>query len=178
MSRVNGQSARQTRSNPVQGSNPTSSTDLLKDIWKVIKPSSRKDPSEEEVFEALELLVENSRIAIEAGKQQKSMIEDAEKKARDKQRADDEKALEKVKAANAKEIEDLKAAHKKEIEDLKAAQSALSVGEEPDLGILSEAEFTEYDNHIAKGSEEFAAANAIYAKASRRKTARRFVRLF
>lgn len=179
MSMASGQSAQQTRSNPTQGSNPASSADLLKDIWRIMKPNSRKkNPSEDEVFEALDLLVENNKKAVDAGRQQKSLIEEAEKKARDKQRADDEKEIEKLKTAHAKEINDLKAAHKKQIEELKISQPAPSAGEEPDLDGLTDAERQEYDDHISKGAEEFTAANLLVAKGSKRKTARRFVRLF
>ena len=179
MSMANGQSAQQTRSNPAQGSNPASSADLLKDIWKIIKPNSRKkNPSEDEVFEAIELMVENNKKAVDAGKQQKSLIEEAEKKARDKQRADDEKAIEKLKIAHVKEIDDLKAAHKKQIEELKASQPAPSAGEEPDLDGLTDAERQEYDDHVSKGAEELAAANLLVATGHKRKTARRFVKLF
>ena len=164
--------------NPNPNPNPATSADLLKDIWKVVKPNSRKNPSEEDVFEALELLVENNKKAIEAGKEQSRLLKEAEAKAREEQAKKDKEEIEKLKATHIKEMEDLKTAHKKELEKLKGTQPVSGVGEAPDLTILTDGERATYEESISKAAEELAAAHELHTKATKRRTASRLMGLF
>lgn len=175
-----------TNANPNPNPNPNPSNpapitlpEFLKDVWRLLKPSSRKkNPTDEEVYGAIEALFEDNKKAVAAGKEQSRLLKEAEDKAREKQRADDAKEIEKLKAAHAKELESLKTAHEKELEKLKGTQPVSGVGEAPDLSILTDGERETYEEHIAKAAEELAAAHELHTKATKRRTASRLVGLF
>ena len=175
MSKSNEKSAR-NKSNP---SNPTPTTpvsvspDFLKEAWKMLKPSSRKqNPSEDDVLEAIGVMVDDNKKGVEAGKRQGELIKEVERKAREKQHAEDEKEIEKLKAEYEKKLKALKS------KPANPDEAGDDADEEHDLSILNEAELEDYEKHAGEAAAALKAASGIYEKARKRKMAARFARYF
>ena len=110
MSVSSGKSAKSAKK---QGSNPskpaTASTSFLKEAWKILKPNSRKqNPSEDDVLEALGVVVDDVKKGVEAGKKQSELLKEAEKKVKEAEKKAEE-AEKRAKAAEKKAEEAEKA---------------------------------------------------------------------
>ena len=134
--------------NPIPNPNPSNPApitlpEFLKDVWRLLKPSSRKkNPTDEEVYGAIEALFEDNKKAVAAGKEQSRLLKEAEAKAREEQAKKDKEEIEKLKAAHAKELEGLKTAHEKELEKLKGTRP-VSGGGSTDAPVFELADMTE-----------------------------------